>query len=1549
MADYGDRIESFEYVQAIDTGGAGRTATTAAAGMIAARDRLDIGFSGLLFNRDDGIILSGGDMHIGGSLDANRHAVGIGGTLNNHSATIDAGNNLFMNIANFENLNAHYRAEERLIFEGNYTGYRFHSDPKVYLEGIDDIRKGSTSRGAWKIVYPYDIEDFYQYAVHRKIYDQFILESRPAYITSGGGMTITGSVTNNRSKMTAGTTLTVTGNLTNIRAEEAKVTRDSGRIEWTWVASAGTFGNRHERRYSYSGEYLPGPVFDWSTRDVTLFGNPVITQPNANPSADILNAIANSDTSLALSGLNSNLWGVNTAPDAKRIIESNPRFTDYRTWLSSDFMVQRLSADPQIVLKRLGDGYYEQQSIREQIVEKTGARYLDGYTTDEEQYAALMRAGVEFAKEYSLEVGVKLSAELMAQLTSDIVWLEWVTVDTPEGPVQALAPVVYLAPGQEILVASDGGIVSGREVDIKGELKNAGNILGTEKVALAGTDLDNSGSISGGLVSMAAVRDITNKGGVITGRTGVELAAGRDINIESTTYSTSTQNGSRTEIGHVGGVYITGEEGHLSMQAGRDINLKAADIDSAGTIELSAANDLNIGGVTVNYEHKTGSGGNYLHDKTSEDVGSVISSTGDMKLSAGRDVGVAGSSVFGDGEIRVEAGRDVAITEGRSESYHETKSHEENSGFFSSSTRDKHHKDYSNTAIGSELSGNTVVIESGNDFTLRGSTVAASNGVSVDAGGDIALEAAENASDSYAWEESTRSGFGASFSGGRVGISYSTTTQGSESDTGEKWHSGSMLGTEDGDATLYAEKDVSAEGSQVISGTGDIAISGEDVAITSVQDTIDSEGRDWYEQSSIGICGALGNAINSGVSAITNADRAQNAMSDRAGALYGIAAARDAYETGKAVAQMGAANSGGNNIGISAEIGFSSSESESRYESHDSSVVGSTLISGGDTTIVARGEGETEGTGNLDIIGSTIDTGGDVLLAANNDINLKSAAESSSYQDWNESSGFGIGASIGIGVGQGGAGINFGLNANMSQSDGTGSGNTAGHVETVITGENVEFASVNDTTIKGGQIVGNSVLGTVGGDLTIVSEQDVESHDRDQSSWGGGVSIGFTLGAGGPSVSGSFSSQKQNAESDYASVDEQSGILASEGGFDITVGGNTHLEGAVIASTADAEDNLLVTGTLTTDTIGNHAEYEGTTSGWGGEFTYVKNPGQGDKNANTGSISPSLPMKENGDDSSVTQSAIAEGTVVITDEEGQLAQTGQTAADVIAGLNRDTENAHQGALGRNPDLQEILDRQAELVDASAAAGRAVAKTVGDISQSMLHKTGDKEWGEGGIYKAILQGAGAALVAQLGNGQGVQAALGAISSQLASGRIVDAASTLTSNIFEDPDMQEFMKNILTGTLASAIGSAAGGETGGAAASTIDRNNRQLHEEELYTIFDLATIVTEDGLEILDMELLKKYQAAAAALIHSSAEFKEGTPEYELFSELEKFGNSDECKAEMEKLLSMQGKNPLASDAHGGIMSRPLFIYTEEDKRMDAFSYSYRYDPTAVPRK
>ena len=58
----------------------------------------------------------------------------------------------------------------------------------------------------------------------------------------------------------------------------------------------------------------------------------------------------------------------------------------------------------------------------------------------------------------------------------------------------------------------------------------------------------------------------------------------------------------------------------------------------------------------------------------------------------------------------------------------------------------------------------------------------------------------------------------------------------------------------------------------------------------------------------------------------------------------------------------------------------------------------------------------------------------------------------------------------------------------------------------------------------------------------------------------------------------SLSQSKVNSE--YASVGDQSGLFAGNGGYDIYVGNHTQLNGAVIASTAQAADNALSTGTL---------------------------------------------------------------------------------------------------------------------------------------------------------------------------------------------------------------------------------------------------------------------------------------------------------------------------------------------------------------------------------
>ncbi|HUD34169.1 MAG TPA: hypothetical protein VMR43_14320, partial [Variovorax sp.] len=85
-------------------------------------------------------------------------------------------------------------------------------------------------------------------------------------------------------------------------------------------------------------------------------------------------------------------------PSAHHLVETDPAFADYRTWLSSDYLLNALGHDPTLVTKRLGDGFYEQRLIREQVAQLTGYRFLEGLQDDTTEYQALMDAGRTFAQ-----------------------------------------------------------------------------------------------------------------------------------------------------------------------------------------------------------------------------------------------------------------------------------------------------------------------------------------------------------------------------------------------------------------------------------------------------------------------------------------------------------------------------------------------------------------------------------------------------------------------------------------------------------------------------------------------------------------------------------------------------------------------------------------------------------------------------------------------------------------------------------------------------------------------------------------------------------------------------------------------------------------------------------------------------------------------------------------------------------------------------------------------------------------------------------------------
>ncbi|MBD4286249.1 S-layer family protein, partial [Xanthomonas citri pv. citri] len=72
------------------------------------------------------------------------------------------------------------------------------------------------------------------------------------------------------------------------------------------------------------------------------------------------------------------------------LIETDPRFVNYDNFISSDFLLDKLGVDPEWTQTRLGDGFYEQRLVLDQITELTGRRYLGNYADGVAQYRALL-------------------------------------------------------------------------------------------------------------------------------------------------------------------------------------------------------------------------------------------------------------------------------------------------------------------------------------------------------------------------------------------------------------------------------------------------------------------------------------------------------------------------------------------------------------------------------------------------------------------------------------------------------------------------------------------------------------------------------------------------------------------------------------------------------------------------------------------------------------------------------------------------------------------------------------------------------------------------------------------------------------------------------------------------------------------------------------------------------------------------------------------------------------------------------------------------------
>ncbi|ENR6292136.1 hemagglutinin repeat-containing protein, partial [Escherichia coli] len=660
--------------------------------------------------------------------------------------------------------------------------------------------------------------------------------------------------------------------------------------------------------------------------------------------------------------------------------------------------------------------------------------------------------------------------------------------------------------------------------------------------------------------------------------------------------------------------------------------------------------------------------------------------------------------------------------------------------------------------------------------------------------------------------------------------------------------SASTIGSTAGNVRITAGKQAHISGSDVIANR-DISITGDSVVVDPGHDrrTVDEKFEQKKSGLTVALSGTVGSAINN---AVTSAQETKESSDSRLKALQATKTALSGVQAGQAAA-MASATGDPNATGVS--LSLTTQKSESQQHSESDTVSGSTLNAGNNLSVVATGKNRGDNRGDIVIAGSQLKAGGNTSLDAANDILLSGAANTQKTTGRNSSSGGGVGVSIGAG----GNGAGISVFASVNAAKGSEKGNGTEWTETTTdSGKTVTINSGRDTVLNGAQVNGNRIIADVGHDLLISSQQDTSKYDSKQTSVAAGGSFTF----GSMTGSGYIAASRDKMKSRFDSVAEQTGMFAGDGGFDITVGRHTQLEGAVIASTATPDKNHLDTGTLGFSDLHNEADYKVSHSGislsGGGSF--------GDKfqgNMPGGMMSAG---GHSGHAEGTTQAAVAEGTITIRDRDNQKQN--------LANLSRDPAHA-------NDSISPIFDKEKEqrrlqtvgLISDIGSQVADIARTQGELNVLKAAKEAigevlpanatEKQRQE---YLAKLRDTQAYRneMAKYGTGSEIQrgiqaatAALQGLAGDNLAGALAGASAPELAHLLKstekDPAVNAIAHAILGGAVAAMQGNniaagAAGAATGELAARAIAGmlypgvKQSDLSEEQKQTISTLATV-------------------------------------------------------------------------------------------------------------
>jgi len=807
-----------------------------------------------------------------------------------------------------------------------------------------------------------------------------------------------------------------------------------------------------------------------------------------------------------------------TIPGQVFLYETRADFLDVGKFYGSGYFIDRIGYAPDREVPFLGDAYFENQLVDQQLRQLVGeglgkGSFVPGSDAIE-QMKSLLDNGLGFAKAHNLAIGEEISPELAANLTETMVWYEKKTVQG----VEVLVPTVYVANTDKAKLTVAGALISGSSVSINaGTVANSGALVAKNDLGVNATDISaNGGSFKAGNdLSLKASQNLTltaqtvtvgghnvvNPNAMVETGGDAKLAAGealklqgagietggkaelsgRDVTLEAQKVDNSgSQNATGTRIN---------ADGDISITAQNDVNVIGSSAKAGGALGVTAEKgSVNI--VTTDVTRQTDDG--YTKTRSTTQQESQLVAGGNAAIKADKDILVSGSSIKTDGNTAIEAGRDINIAAAQDTT---SFAYGKNSGELT-------------THLGSQITskGNVSVSAGTNgegNLAIIGSGIEADKSVDLKAADNVTIAEAR---DSQSYDFHNKSGgnattdatldrelaAGSSISG-KTGISISsgkdTVISASELQAGDDDHK--------------ADLNIHSGGNLIVS-------SGKDV----VDETINSKGkgflssRSWsydaYDEATVASqLGASGNVtLDAGKNVVI---AGSNVTADDSIAIAGdsvsIIGAQEAHElqTSQKISGLGAGSGGG-------FLSIWGSEQKSVKQSSTFNI-GSQLSAGTDVTLTARDT-------DLNIIGSSVSADRDINLSATRDVNITPGAESFARSEEEKKSGFGISFSGGNG------GFSVGIGAQKS-TDKTEQGSNTNATSVLTAGHDLNISAGNNVNLQAVQASAERDVNLFAGkDINLLSAQDQTNYQEMHEKTFAGVtlSVSSQLGSAAQSI-----------------------------------------------------------------------------------------------------------------------------------------------------------------------------------------------------------------------------------------------------------------------------------------------------------------------------------------------------------------------------------------------------------------------------------------------